>query len=53
MVNVIVEIDGVRHRKVKTKCSGDLCQKCSLKPYCHDIIDTPGTGMNTRFVLAR
>lgn len=53
MANIIVEIDGVRHRKVKSKASGDLCQKCSLQPFCPDIIDTPCTGMNTRFVKAR
>lgn len=53
MDRVIVEINGFRHRMVKTKCGGDLCKKCSLQPYCPDTIDRPCVGMNTRFVSTK
>lgn len=53
MANVIVEINGVRHKLVKTRCSGNVCSQCSLEGFCPDIIATPCVGMNTRFMKER
>lgn len=49
MAHVIVEIDGTRHKMVKTRVGGDLCKRCSLLTSCGIVIDHPCAGVNTYF----
>jgi hypothetical protein len=52
MAHVIVEIDGIRHKLVKTKCS-DVCETCSIQGACNVVISTPCMKMKEHFILER
>lgn len=52
MAHVIVEIDGIRHKLVKTKCS-DVCGTCSIEGACTNIIGSPCLGVKEHFILER
>jgi len=47
---VIVEINGIRHKMVKSRVGGDLCKRCSLFSECNNTISNPCIGVNTYFM---
>lgn len=40
-MKIIVEIDGKRHRLVKSRKGGNLCEICSIEMYCTKNIGSP------------
>ena len=49
---IIVEIDGVRHRMIKSK-EKYTCKVCSLNKFCANNIGCPCTGKNDLFILEK
>lgn len=39
-MKVIVEIDGVRHKMVRTRKRSDTCVNCSLEKVCTYVVDS-------------
>ena len=51
-MKVIVEIDGVRHKMVRTKAT-DPCSACSIEKICGYKIGSPCYSFNEHFILEK
>ena len=51
MKKIIIEVDGVRHKMVRTKTPN--CHNCSLSKVCNNTDWYPCKGSNTQFKLCK
>lgn len=49
---IILEIDGVRHKMVRSKVA-DPCKACSLNKFCINSVGSPCIGEYDHFILEK
>ena len=53
MRKIVFEIDGERHKMVRTRKNTDSCCVCSLREYCKTYLGNPCYGNKNHFIKER